>query len=44
MASIDYDQFKQLYFQNPEFGFRLLHLIVGRLQDSNAPRSAAVPT
>ena len=34
-ARIDYDQFKQLYFQNPEFGFRLLHLIVGRLQESN---------
>ena len=35
-ARIDYDQFKQLYFQNPEFGFRLLHLIVGRLQESSA--------
>jgi hypothetical protein len=31
---IDYDQFKELYFQNPEFGFRLLHLIVGRLQEN----------
>jgi hypothetical protein len=31
-AIIDYDQFKQLYFQNPEFGFRLLHLVVKRLQ------------
>jgi hypothetical protein len=31
-ARIDYDRFKELYFQNPEFGFRLLHLIVGRLQ------------
>ncbi len=35
-ARIDYDQFKELYFQNPEFGFRLLHLIVGRLQESSA--------
>jgi hypothetical protein len=35
-ARIDYDQFKQLYFQNPEFGFRLLHLIVARLQENNA--------
>ena len=34
-ARIDYDQFKELYFQNPEFGFRLLHLIVGRLQESS---------
>ena len=33
-AMIDYDQFKQLYFQNPQFGFRLLHLIVARLQSS----------
>jgi CRP/FNR family transcriptional regulator, cyclic AMP receptor protein len=33
-AQIDYDQFKQLYFQNPQFGFRLLHLIVARLQGS----------
>jgi CRP-like cAMP-binding protein len=41
-ARIDYDQFKQLYFQNPEFGFQLLHLIVGRLQEQNAlPRAAA---
>ena len=34
-ASIAYDQIKELYFQNPQFGFRLLHLIVARLQ-SNA--------
>ncbi|MGA6969044.1 MAG: cyclic nucleotide-binding domain-containing protein, partial [Xanthobacteraceae bacterium] len=27
-AQIDYDRFKELYFQNPQFGFRLLHLIV----------------
>ena len=33
-AVIDYDQFKQLYFQNPQFGFRLLHLVVARLQSS----------
>jgi len=31
-AQIDYDQFKELYFQNPQFGFHLLHLIVARLQ------------
>jgi hypothetical protein len=34
-AKIGYDQIKELYFQNPQFGFRLLHLIVGRMQ-SNA--------
>jgi CRP-like cAMP-binding protein len=31
-ATIDYDQFKELYFQNPQFGFRLLHLVVARMQ------------
>jgi CRP/FNR family transcriptional regulator, cyclic AMP receptor protein len=36
-AVIDYDRFKELYFQNPQFGFRLLHLIVARLQDSPQP-------
>jgi hypothetical protein len=30
-ATITYDQFKQLYFQNPQFGFVLLRLIVARL-------------
>jgi CRP/FNR family cyclic AMP-dependent transcriptional regulator len=34
-AHIDYERFKQLYFQNPEFGFRLLRLIVGRLQEGH---------
>jgi len=33
-AMIDYDRFKELCFQNPQFGFRLLHLIVARLQSS----------
>jgi CRP/FNR family transcriptional regulator, cyclic AMP receptor protein len=33
-AKIDYDRFKELYFENPEFGFRLLHLIVARMQGS----------
>jgi CRP-like cAMP-binding protein len=34
-AVLDYDRFKELYFQNPEFGFRLLRLIVARLQTSS---------
>ena len=34
-AMIDYDRFKELYFQNPQFGFRLLHLVVARLQASS---------
>jgi CRP/FNR family transcriptional regulator, cyclic AMP receptor protein len=33
-AVLDYDRFKELYFQNPQFGFRLLQLIVARLQTS----------
>jgi hypothetical protein len=43
-ARIDYDRFKELYFQNPEFGFRLLHLIVGRLQERNGPPRPALPS
>jgi len=31
-ATITYEQFKELYFQNPQFGFALLRLIVARLQ------------
>jgi hypothetical protein len=34
---IDYDRFKELYFQNPEFGFRLLHLVVQRLHNEASP-------
>jgi hypothetical protein len=40
-AVIDYDRFKELYFQNPQFGFRLLHLIVARLH-SEYPEPATV--
>jgi CRP/FNR family cyclic AMP-dependent transcriptional regulator len=43
-AMIDYDRFKELYFQNPQFGFRLLHLIVARLQKSRELPHAAVPS
>jgi len=31
-AVLDYDRMKELYFQNPQFGFRLLQMIVARLQ------------
>ncbi len=31
-ARINYDRFRELYFANPEFGFRLLRLIVARMQ------------
>jgi CRP/FNR family transcriptional regulator, cyclic AMP receptor protein len=43
-AMIDYDRFKELYFQNPQFGFRLLHLIVARLQRSRELPRTAVPS
>jgi len=43
-AVIDYDQFKQLYFQNPQFGFYLLHLVVARMQDSRELSQPAVPS
>jgi hypothetical protein len=39
-AVIDYDRFKELYFQNPQFGFRLLHLVVARLH-AELPQPAA---
>ena len=42
-AKIGYDQIKELYFQNPQFGFKLLHLIVARLQ-SNAELATAAAT
>ena len=41
-AVLDYDQFKELYFQNPQFGFRLLHLVVARLQRAAPPSGALV--
>jgi CRP-like cAMP-binding protein len=42
-ATIGYDQIKELYFQNPQFGFKLLHLVVARLQ-SNAELATAAAT
>jgi CRP-like cAMP-binding protein len=53
-ATIGYDQVKELYFQNPQFGFRLLHLIVARLvtnseamgltlADKSAPQDRFLP-
>jgi CRP/FNR family transcriptional regulator, cyclic AMP receptor protein len=43
-AVIDYEQFKELYFQNPQFGFRLLHLVVARLQTSRELAQTTVST
>jgi CRP/FNR family transcriptional regulator, cyclic AMP receptor protein len=40
-AKIGYDQIKELYFQNPQFGFKLLHLIVARLQSNTELATAA---
>jgi len=41
-AMIDYDRFKELYFQNPQFGFRLLHLVVARMQTGRDPGQSGV--
>jgi CRP/FNR family cyclic AMP-dependent transcriptional regulator len=43
-AIIDYDRFKELYFQNPQFGFKLLHLIVARLQSNAEVATAGAAT
>lgn len=43
-AQIDYERFKELYFQNPQFGFRLLHLIVARMQMNQELPQAAIAT
>ena len=34
VGSITYDQFRILYYQNPEFGFYLLRLVTGRMQEN----------
>ena len=42
-GKIGYDQFKELYFQNPQFGFHLLQLIVARmLHNSDVARSGVL--
>ena len=40
---ITYDQFRMLYYQNPEFGFYLLRLITGRMQENLHTAKAASP-
>jgi hypothetical protein len=42
-AVLDYDRFKELYFQNPQFGFRLLQLIVARMQQNRELTLSTVP-
>jgi CRP/FNR family transcriptional regulator, cyclic AMP receptor protein len=42
-ATITYDKFKELYFQNPQFGFYLLRLIVARLHSNELKFAAALP-
>jgi len=42
-ATITYDRFKELYFQNPQFGFSLLRLVVARMH-SNELQFAAMAT
>ena len=42
-ATITYDRFKELYFQNPQFGFYLLRLVVARLHTNELQLSAMPP-
>jgi hypothetical protein len=42
-AVLDYDRFKELYFQNPQFGFRLLQLIVARMQHNRELTLSTAP-
>jgi CRP/FNR family cyclic AMP-dependent transcriptional regulator len=43
-AKIAYDQFRELCFQNPQFGFHLLRLVVARMQTSSEMPQSAVQT
>jgi len=43
-ATITYDRFKELYFQNPQFGFYLLRLIVTRMHSNELKFAAALPS
>jgi len=43
-ARITYEQFRELYFQNPQFGFAVLRLIVARLYESAEVSRQAKPT
>lgn len=40
-ATITYDKFKELYFQNPQFGFYLLRLVVARMHSNELQMAAA---
>jgi CRP/FNR family transcriptional regulator, cyclic AMP receptor protein len=42
-AVLDYDRFKELYFQNPQFGYRLLQMIVARMQQNSALAMSTAP-
>jgi len=42
-ATITYDRFKELYFQNPQFGFYLLRLIVTRMHSNELKFASALP-
>ena len=42
-ATITYDRFKELYFQNPQFGFYLLRLVVARMHSNELQFAAMAP-
>ena len=41
MLSIDQDTVRQIYYQNPAFGFELIGLVAGRLSADVAPARGA---
>ncbi len=43
-ATITYEKFKELYFQNPQFGFYLLRLVVARMHSNELQFAAAGPS
>lgn len=42
-ATITYERFKELYFQNPQFGFYLLRLVVARMHSNELQFAASGP-
>ena len=43
VGEIPDDRVLQLYYQNPEFGFSLVRLVIGRLLENQRPRGAPTP-
>jgi CRP-like cAMP-binding protein len=44
LLAISYEQFEQLYYQNPQFGLYLVRLIVRRFEANLAHAKRSTPT